>query len=192
MTFRPAGKGLSSVGTITVCLSLIRAARECRRLGGVLGLPGGDGEIPPSPQAGHRQHGHENDRENGAKTSGSGAVFRGFRHLPALHRHFSRGIRRQKNSRWWDLNPQPRLYESRALPLSYIGVRQSRILPYRHTRRKALAGSKNRNLAPRFRFTWAHRTGRLRGQPRSCLSAVTTGRGCPVRGPLAENVFSPP
>jgi hypothetical protein len=24
-------------------------------------------------------------------------------------------------SRWWDLNPQPRLYESRALPLSYIG-----------------------------------------------------------------------
>jgi hypothetical protein len=25
------------------------------------------------------------------------------------------------HSRWRDLNPQPRLYESRALPLSYIG-----------------------------------------------------------------------
>src|SRR5262245_38896177 len=25
-------------------------------------------------------------------------------------------------SRWWDLNPQPPLYESGALPLSYIGT----------------------------------------------------------------------
>lgn len=30
--------------------------------------------------------------------------------------------RRNRKSRWRDLNPQPRLYESRALPLSYIGV----------------------------------------------------------------------
>ena len=28
-----------------------------------------------------------------------------------------------KQSRWWDLNPQPPLYESGALPLSYIGGR---------------------------------------------------------------------
>lgn len=27
-----------------------------------------------------------------------------------------------EGSRWWELNPQPRLYESRALPLSYIGA----------------------------------------------------------------------
>src|SRR5260370_9459358 len=32
-------------------------------------------------------------------------------------RHLNGG----EESRWWDLNPQPPLYESGALPLSYIG-----------------------------------------------------------------------
>ena len=32
------------------------------------------------------------------------------------------------DSRWWDLNPQPRLYESRALPLSYIGEPLARMI----------------------------------------------------------------
>lgn len=46
------------------------------------------------------------------------------------------------HSRWWDLNPQPRLYESRALPLSYIGVghaakSRSRSLQTRTSRIKA-------------------------------------------------------
>lgn len=31
-------------------------------------------------------------------------------------------VSRTENSRWRDLNSQPRLYESRALPLSYIGI----------------------------------------------------------------------
>ena len=33
----------------------------------------------------------------------------------------SRSAKDLYKSRWWDLNPQPPLYESGALPLSYIG-----------------------------------------------------------------------
>jgi hypothetical protein len=36
--------------------------------------------------------------------------------------------RKIRNSRWWELNPQPRLYESRALPLSYIGGTPGQII----------------------------------------------------------------
>ena len=40
-----------------------------------------------------------------------------------------------ENSRWWDLNPQPPLYESGALPLSYIGVTCVITRPYNHSSR---------------------------------------------------------
>jgi hypothetical protein len=36
---------------------------------------------------------------------------------------------RINDSRWWDSNPQPRLYESRALPLSYIGTQAPSATP---------------------------------------------------------------
>ncbi len=32
---------------------------------------------------------------------------------------------KRKGSRWWDLNPRPTVYETVALPLSYIGVGQT-------------------------------------------------------------------
>ena len=40
----------------------------------------------------------------------------------------SRSAKDLYKSRWWDLNPQPPLYESGALPLSYIGTRTLREL----------------------------------------------------------------
>ena len=44
------------------------------------------------------------------------------KHLEIMKRRKSLNLFGLEESRWRDLNPQPPLYESGALPLSYIGI----------------------------------------------------------------------
>src|ERR1041385_1998012 len=62
------------------------------------------------------------------------ALFRGRSDATGDRYANSSARRVLRHSRWRDLNPQPRLYESRALPLSYIGA-GTRLRSFRVVRR---------------------------------------------------------
>jgi hypothetical protein len=74
--------------------------------------------------------------------------------IPMCH-HSNYSIHRSsvtiKKSRWRESNPQPQLYESCALPLSYIGINPGYHTNHRRICKGALPG-KNLNLLSNYTF----------------------------------------
>ena len=131
MTFLPGGQGLSSVGTITVCLSFCESPEN---VAAVRAYWTRWTSWRPRPAV--QKTTTINARTTAPPTnsrlcrtvlewlSGCGAAVScdSIAASPiSMETACAAHPTEHEDSRWWDLNPQPRLYESRALPLSYIG-----------------------------------------------------------------------